>query len=95
MTQATLWPMGTVEAERPKPMRVRQTRGLWLFENKPAALAWARRHAPINAAAMDCVSAHPRAVKVDTGEFCLVYDGCDNGPVKLVLLETGKLGRQG
>lgn len=95
MTQATLWPLGTVEVERPKPMRVRPTRGLWLFDNKPAALAWARRHAPVNAAALDCVSAHPRAVRLDTGGFCLVYDCCEKGRTKMVLAVTGALIAQG
>ena len=91
MTQGTLWPLGTVEVSRPKPIRVREARGLWTFGNKAAALAWARRHAPTNASALDCVSAHPRAVRLDTGEFALLYDCCEKGRTKMLLGVKGAL----
>jgi hypothetical protein len=83
---------GAAEPKRPRPIRVRAQRGLMRFESKEAALRWSVRHVPLRAADTRSLSAHPRPVKLDDGEWCLVYDGLGRKlPARWVLGQCGRL----
>ena len=79
------------DARRPAPIALRPLRSWHLFHDKESALAWARRHAP--ALPTGCVgcSAHPRPIRVATGEYALRYDITLTVPRKAFLRRDGRL----
>ena len=93
--QASLWhDSGAAPAKRPRAIRVRSQRGLMHFDSKASALYWADRHAPLIPAGVRSCSAHPRAVRTDSGSHALVYDVLAQVPEKWVLGESGWLIRR-
>jgi hypothetical protein len=79
MTQPSLaLEFGIVPEKRPATTAVKAQRHWLRFDSKESALRWSSRNRPLVIPARAApISAHPRAVKTDSGDFCLAYHTCD------------------
>jgi hypothetical protein len=91
MTQPSLaLEFGTVPEKRPVTTAVKAQRSWLRFDSKDSALRWSQRNRPLVIPARAApISAHPRAVKTDSGDFCLAYHTTDIRCPRYVL--TSKL----